>query len=260
MFSRALSLIALLLLSPALLARPFDHEHAAWSELLDKHVRWIDGVASQVDYAGMAADQAALDAYLEALSAVTPRTYRNWTRDQQLAFLINAYNAFTVDLVLTQYPDLNSIKQIGGFFKSPWKIEIGKLLGQPRTLDEIEHEMIREEGVFDEPRIHAAVVCASIGCPALRTDAFTAERLDIQLEDSIVRFLSDRSRNRLRGEDLQVSKIFDWYGDDWDDLTAFFARHAVILADDAAGQRLIRNGAYDLDFLSYDWDLNDVSG
>lgn len=258
MFRCVLPVLAVLLFSPIALAQRFDHSHEMWNDLLEKHVRWVDGVASQVDYAGMAADKEMLETYLTSLAAVTPRSYRKWSKEEQLAFLINAYNAYTIDLVLTEYPGLESIKQIGGFFKSPWKLEVGKLLGQPRTLDEIEHEMIREEGVFDEPRIHAAVVCASIGCPALRSDAFVPDRLDIQLDDSIVRFLSDRSRNRLDGNTLKVSKIFDWYGDDWEDLNAFFSRHAVILADSTAGQRLIRSGEFDLDFLSYDWSLNDI--
>ncbi len=254
---RLILLISIALLSPV--AQAFDHSHSAWNSLLETHVKWIDGVASEVDYAGMAQDHEALTAYLDELVAVTPRAYRKWSKDEQLAFLINAYNAYTIELVLTEYPEIDSIKDIGSLFKSPWKLEVGKLLGQPRTLDEIEHEMIREEGVFDEPRIHAAVVCASIGCPALRADAFVPERLDNQLEDSMVRFLSDRSRNRLSGDDLEVSKIFDWYGDDWEDLDAFFAKHAMVLADDATGQRLIRDAEYDLDFLPYDWALNDVS-
>ncbi|MEM6988692.1 MAG: DUF547 domain-containing protein [Pseudomonadota bacterium] len=258
MTSRALSLLILVLVSPLALAKPFDHSHEAWSNLLEKHVVWLDGVASQVDYTGMAADHEQLKTYLQTLRDVTPRSYRKWSKDERLAFLINAYNAYTIDLVLTEYPELDSIKEIGGLFRSPWKLEVGKLLGQPRTLDEIEHEMIREEGVFDEPRIHAAVVCASIGCPALRTDAFVPDQLDLQLEDSIVRFLSDRTRNRLEGDTLRVSKIFDWYGDDWEDLGAFFARHAIVLADDAAGQRLIRTRDYKLRFLTYDWNLNDL--
>ncbi len=256
MTSRAYALTAAMLLSPSAFA--FDHSHENWSALLDAHVTWIDGVASQVDYAGIAENRDALDAYLAELVDVTPRAYKKWTEDQQLAFLINAYNAYTIELVLTEYPEIESIKEIGSLFKSPWKLEVGQLLGQVRTLDEIEHEMIREEGVFDEPRIHAAVVCASIGCPALRAEAFVADRLDAQLEDSMVRFLSDRSRNRLNGEDLEVSKIFDWYGDDWEDLDGFFARHAVVLSDDASGQRVIREAKYDLEFLSYDWKLNDL--
>ena len=254
---RVMLLLCATLLSP--LAHAFDHSHAAWNTLLEAHVKWIDGVATEVDYAGMAADREALNGYLAELVAVTPRAYRKWSKAEQLAFLINAYNAYTVELVLTEYPEIDSIKDIGSLFKSPWKLEVGKLLGQPRTLDEIEHEMIREKGVFDEPRIHAAVNCASIGCPALRSDAFVPDRLDTQLEDSMVRFLSDRSRNRLNGNDLEVSKIFDWYGDDWEDLDAFFARHAAVLADDSAGQRLIRDAEYDLEYLSYDWALNDVS-
>jgi len=259
-------LLGLLWALPGLAA--FDHQHRAWSELLARHVVYVpDGNASGVRYAALKDERAQLGAYLATLSAVTPAQYGAWSRDQRLAFLINAYNAFTVELILTRYPELKSIKDLGNLFQSPWKKRFFMLLGESRHLDEIEHEMIRAPGVFDEPRIHVGVVCASIGCPMLRNDAFTAERLDGQLDDAMRRFMSDRSRNRFDAADgvLRVSKIFDWYGKDfeqghrgYDSLKTVFARHADQLADSADDRARIRAGSYRLDFLSYDWALNDV--
>lgn len=246
----------------------FDHGHGDWNALLRKHVKLIsDGKASQLDYAGIAAERPALDTYLAALSAVSVTEYRGWQRDERLAFLINAYNAFTVALILGKYPRLNSIRDLGSFLQSPWKKKFVRLLGEVRNLDDIEHDMIRAPGVFDEPRIHVAVVCASIGCPMLRNEAFVAARLKAQLEDSMRRFLSDRSRNRFdtASGKLEVSKIFDWYGEDFekgwqgfDSLKATFARYAPQLADAAGDQARIRNGDYALEFLDYDWRLNDT--
>lgn len=198
-------------------AQAFDHAHPAWNGLLQKNVVLVSGGnASQVRYAAFARERAALTSYLAALSAVTPGEFEGWSKTRRLAFLINAYNAFTVELILTRYPDLKSINDLGSAFSNPWRREFVPLLGSTRSLDDIEHGMIR--GVFDDPRIHAAVNCASVGCPMLRNEAFVAEKLDAQLDDSLARFLADASRNRYdaaRGV-LQVSRIFDWYRGDFE--------------------------------------------
>lgn len=260
------SLLLALLLAAFQAQAAFDHRHAAWDALLKKHVVLIgDGNASQVDYAGFKADRADLKAYLEALSAVPDSDYRRWNSNQQLAFLINAYNAYTVDLILTRYPDLKSIKDLGSVLQSPWKKAFFTLLGQARGLDDVEHGMIRAPGAFDEPRIHAAVNCASVGCPMLRAEAFAADRLDGQLEDSMRRFLSDRSRNRFDAarNTLSVSKIFDWYKGDFEkghhgfsSLDATFARYADALGDTPQAQGAIRKGGLAIRYLDYDWALN----
>jgi Protein of unknown function, DUF547 len=134
-----------------------------------------------------------------------------------MAFLINAYNAFTVELILTKYPGLASIKDLGSMFSSPWKPKWIPLLGGKVSLDDIERGMLRERGRFDDPRVHFGVNCASIGCPPLREEAFVAERLDAQLDEQALRFMSDRTRNRFdaAARRLELSKIFDWYGDDF---------------------------------------------
>ena len=216
---RTLLLALLLSMAPALQASTFDHQHQAWTTLLHRHVSWVDnGHASVVDYEALRKDSSELDSYLDTLSGVSQAEYQRWNRAQRLAFLINAYNAFTVKLVVEHYP-VDSIKSIGSLFTSPWERKFIPILGQTLSLDEIEHGLIREPGVFDEPRIHFAVNCASIGCPALRDEAFTADLLEKQLEDSQTRFLSDASRNRFNSSKghFEVSKIFDWYGADFED-------------------------------------------
>jgi hypothetical protein len=162
-------LLLLTLLLGAGMVQAFDHSHSAWDRQLKQHVIVNgQGTASRVNYAGMMADRSSLDAYLEALSSVSLDTYRSWKRERQLAFLINAYNAFTVDLILTQYPGIESIKELGSLFRSPWKRRFFTLLDGRRHLDNLEQVMIRAPGHFDEPRIHFALNCASIGCPMLR--------------------------------------------------------------------------------------------
>lgn len=241
--------------------------HGEWSDLLGEHVTWnAAGSASSVDYAGFQRSKAKLDAYLKALSAVPESTYQQWEQAQQRAFLINAYNAFTVDLILTRYPDLESIKDLGSWFRSPWKQIFIALLGAERSLDEIEHELLRGSPDYDDPRIHFAVNCASIGCPALRPEAYTAAQLDQQLDDQTRRFLSDSQRNRAMPAQqlIAISKIFDWYGDDFEmpfrgsqSLPGFLAQYPQALNLSAADVAALVRGDYEIDYLDYDWSLND---
>ncbi|MFT5035881.1 MAG: hypothetical protein ACI87L_001729 [Litorivivens sp.] len=259
---------AALLAGPALSTQAFDHAHADWTALLKKHVVLLrGGQASQVRYAGFAADRVELKRYLETLSALPRSVFDTFKMPQQQAFFVNAYNAFTVELILTKYPNLQSIKDLGGWLSSPWDSAWIQLLGAKVSLDDIEHGMLRQRGVYDDPRVHFAVNCASVGCPMLREEAFTADLLAIQLEQQTQRFMSDRSRNRWntqRGR-LELSKIFEWYGEDFrlghqgiDSLAAFSASHANRLADAPADRERIRSGRFDTVFLDYDWALNDV--
>ncbi|HEY6512232.1 MAG TPA: DUF547 domain-containing protein [Burkholderiaceae bacterium] len=245
-------------------AQAFDHAYAQWEALLGKHVRWLpDHKQSRVAYAGLLADRAALKGVLDAFSALTPAGFAGFSRSQQMAFLINAYNAFTIELVLTEYPKLKSIKDVT-LFGSPWKKTFYKLVGEPRNLDWIEHEQLRPR--YNDPRVHTAIVCASIGCPALRPDAYTADRLDQQLEDGMRRFLGDRTRNRATAGKLEVSSIFKWFREDFEKghqgfrkLADVFARYAVLLSDEPAVQEALRAGQLTPEFLDYDWSLNDAA-
>ncbi|MGP4848527.1 DUF547 domain-containing protein, partial [Marinobacter sp. 1Y8] len=131
-----------------------DFNHQSWDGLLNKHVTMTNGgKASVVNYAGMKADQSKLTSYLEATSKVSQSEFNRWSKNEQLAFLINVYNAGTVDLVLTKYPNVKSIKDIGGLFGSPWKQEFVSLLGKTRSLDDIEHNLIRGSKRYNDPRI-----------------------------------------------------------------------------------------------------------
>jgi len=244
-----------------------DHSHADWDGLLSKHVVLVSGGnASQVRYAEFARDRALLKGYLNSLSAVSGAQFGAWPRAQRMAFLINAYNAFTVELILAHHP-VGSIKDIGSdLFDNRWKRKFFRLLGQDSYLDRIEHEILRKPGSYDEPRVHFALNCASIGCPMLREEAYVAQRLDAQLEQQAVRFLSDRSRNRVNAQGrLEVSKIFDWFKEDWSSgyrgiasREAYFARYAGLLTDDAEHRKLVAGGRAPLTFLDYDWSLNDA--
>jgi hypothetical protein len=180
-----------------------------------------------------------------------------------MAFLINAYNAFTIEVILTKYPNIKSIKELGSFNRGPWKNEFFTLLGDKRHLDWIEHEQLRPK--YAEPRVHAAVNCASIGCPALFPEAFTATKMDAMLEDGMRRFLSDRTRNKYEGGKLQVSNIFKWFKEDFEKghkgfakLEDVFAKYADLLTSDAAAQAQIKAKTVSISHLDYDWSLNDA--
>ena len=262
------SILAALALGLALPAAAFDHAYAGWGALLAAHVRYLDaGHASRLDYAGMARDHDRFKAVLADFEKVPRGEFDGWSKPEREAFLINAYNAFTVEKILTRYPDLRSIRDFGTIFGNPWKDRFFTLLGEPMSLDGIEHGMLRMEGAYDEPRVHVAVVCGSAGCPMLRNEPFVAGRLDAQLEDAMRRFLSDRSRNRYDpgAGKLEVSRIFDWYAKDfghgWHDyasVKATFARYADLLADRAEDRAAIRAQRVEVTFLDYDWSLNDV--
>ena len=242
-------LIVVALACAALPAQAF--EHGVWNALVQKHVVVLAGRhASQLDYAGMARDRAALKAYLDSLSRVPKAEFDGWPKNERKVFLINAYNAFTVEKILTRWPDIRSIWDFGKIFGNPFKDDFFMLLGTPMTLDGIEHGMLRKPGAYDDPRIHYAVNCASIGCPMLREEAYVTARLEAQLDEQAVRFLSDRSRNRFRDGRLQVSKIFDWFKEDFEPREKYFAQYAQVLG--------YPGGAVPIDFLDYDWSLNDL--
>lgn len=244
-------------------AADFDRSHASWDRLLSAHVGWNPaGTATTVDYAGFKRDRQQLRRYLQGASSVGVTQFENWSLAERQAFLINVYNAATVELVLTRYPGMKSIKELGGLFGSPWKLQVLDLLGRRRSLDDIEHVLIRGAHDYAEPRIHFAVNCASVGCPALRPEAYLGARLDDQLDDQTRRFLRDRSRNHreLNNTALRVSKIFDWYVADFDahsgSAGTFLSRYRTPLGLDAAAATRLQQGRMRILFTSYDWRLN----
>jgi hypothetical protein len=252
---------ALALCSFAHLASAAGLDNAAWQGLLQRHVQVInDGNASQVDYRGMRAEQPLLREYLASTAAVSQVEFAAWSKAEQLAFLINVYNASTVALVLSGDSQISSIKELGSLLRSPWKQRFINLLGETRSLDDIEQTMIRGKQGYHESRIHFALNCASIGCPALRNEAYTGAALDQQLNDAQQHFLADRSRNRLTGQTLQVSSIFKWYGADFDlngqGLGGYLASQAEALGLSPNQVQQLLDEQIDIEFLDYDWQLN----
>lgn len=254
--------ILILAVSPAAWA---EFPHTAWNMLLHEHVYDIDGGKStQVDYRALAQKRTQLNRYLQQMAAVDRNQFDGWPREEQLAFLINAYNAWTVELILGSYPQIESIKDLGSLFQSPWKKRFIPLLGETLSLDDIEHDLIRGSGRYNEPRIHFAVNCASIGCPALKNEAYTGTCLEQQLEEATRLFLADRDRNRLEGSTLQVSSIFKWYRDDFAtgwrgaiSLEQFLALYGDSLSLTQRQRHSLQQGDIRIDFLEYDWRLND---
>jgi len=216
--------------------------HSAWDALLKKHVS-AKGV---VDYRAFIRDSVALNGYLGQLAANPPR--EKWSRDEQMAYWLNAYNAYTVQLIARNYPlkSINDITRAGA--KSPWDIPFIALDGTRYTLNHVEHEILRKQ--FADPRVHFAIVCASQSCPKLAAEAFDAGKLDGQLDRLTRAFLDDPSRNKITAGQAQVSQIFDWFKEDFTKkgtVPAFINQYATAK---------IGKGAK-IGFLAYDWGLND---
>ncbi len=220
--------------------------HDLWDKLVQQHV----SSEGWVDYPGFLRDSSRLHQYLELLKNNHPND-QHWTPQQQLAYWINAYNAFTVKLIIDHYP-LESIKDIKNgipFVNTVWDIKFIQIEGATYDLNNIEHGIIRAK--FDEPRIHFAVNCASKSCPRLRNEAYTADRLDEQLTDQARAFLEDPSKNVVSPEYLQLSRIFQWYRGDFTgggSFIDFLNLYAPVTIE--AGAKV--------NYLDYDWTLNEL--
>ncbi|MDY6953468.1 MAG: DUF547 domain-containing protein [Thermodesulfobacteriota bacterium] len=222
-------------------------DHSLYRDLLNKHVK--EGV---VDYRGFKKEEEDLDQYLKVLEKTDTTKL---TAKQQLAFYINAYNAWTIKLILSAYPGVESIWDLGSRifkWKSPFRKEIVRIEGKTMSLDDLEHGIIRPR--FKDPRIHFAVNCASKSCPPLVSEPYRGSILDRQLNQSVRSFLNDPERNRLEGKTLYVSKIFKWFAEDFnDDVVTFFLRYA----DEELKQRLqAGKDGLKVKYLDYDWGLN----
>jgi len=236
-------------------AESFDLSFKEWSLWLKNYAR-VQGPVTSVNYKQAQKEKKVIDSLAAQMEGVAKSAYESWSEKDKLAFLINAYNIFTVKLILDNYP-VKSIKDLGSLFKSPWKKKFFKLFGEEQTLDGIEHDTIRR--FFNEPRIHFAVVCASKGCPALKGEAYVGSRLNEQLEESLRNFLKDEARNRWDSQSntLFLSKIFKWYEDDFkkaaSSVQAFVASR---IGTSPSDQEKIKTAS--LEFLDYDWNLNET--
>ncbi|NER18191.1 DUF547 domain-containing protein [Spongiivirga citrea] len=212
----------------------FDHD--VFDALLKKHVT----DQGNVNYKAFKADRTELKTYLTSLSNNMPKD--DWKREDVLAYWINAYNAFTIKLIIDNYPT-KSIKDI----KDPWGARFFKLGKKWYNLNEIEHQILRK---MDEPRIHFAINCASVSCPQLFNEAFKADTLEEQLTTATKVFLSDTSRNELTANSIKVSKIFKWFSKDFKkdgNLIDFLNKYSEVAISNKAK----------LSYMDYDWNLNE---
>jgi hypothetical protein len=234
----------------------FDQNHSDFTQLL-KSVVEIKGATSEVNYKKLKKEPVLFNKYLKTISKVSEATFNSFSEQEQIAFLINAYNAFTLKLIVDNYPVI-SIKKIGGLFSSPWKMKFIRLLGKDRSLDEIEHSWLRKK--YKEPRVHFAVNCASIGCPALRAEAYVATQLNAQLDEQAKFFLRDGVRNQIdiRNKKLNLSKIFDWFKEDFESTGGVQKFVSTIITDDPTVREALATSTYSLSFTDYDWNLNDL--
>ncbi|MEN7548338.1 DUF547 domain-containing protein [Rapidithrix thailandica] len=222
-------------------------EHSLWNALLHQHV----SPEGKVDYQGFMQDSLRLQRYLTLISSGFPND-KYWSENEQLAYWINAYNAFTIQLILKNYP-VQSIKEIGPklsipFVNSVFDIEFIRIGDQLLSLNHIEHGILRKR--FEEPRIHFAINCASVSCPDLRPEAYTAEQLEEQLHQQAVRFINDPQKNQLSEDQVRLSKIFQWFESD-------FTRQGSLLQFINRYAQHPVNTATPIRFLNYNWHLNE---
>ena len=220
-------------------------DHSIYADLLRKYVN-----NGMVDYAGFKAEENRLDTYLKVLEQIDPGKLN---RNEQFAFYLNAYNAWTIKLILSGYPGIKSIKDLGSIFRSPWKKKFVQINRDTITLDDIEHNILRPK--YKDPRIHFSVNCASLSCPPLITEPYRGAILDKQLDSATIAFLNNPDRNRLDGDTLYVSRIFKWYSEDFNnDVYGFFLNYAN---DSLREQLMAKRDDIKIEYLEYNWSLNE---
>jgi len=237
------SLFAVLTFLSVLCSSASAFDHSAFTGVLKTYV---DG-KGMVNYKALKSNRGALDAYLKKTGAVPEKEFKSWSKDEQLAFYMNVYNAETLQFIIDNYP-VETIKDLGGFLSTPWDKKVVTLFGDPTTLNTLEHKIIRKQ--FDEPRIHFALVCAAVSCPPLRREAYTAAKLDSQLDNQARIFLQQKEKNRIEGDTLYLSSIFDWYGGDFETKKRTLNQYVDPYIDgNAVGK--------EVEFTEYDWGLNE---
>jgi hypothetical protein len=223
-------------------------DHSIWAELLNKYAK-PDGV----DYAGFKSEEEKLDRYLKVLEHIDLKMLSD---AEQFATYINAYNAWTIKLILGAYPGIQSIKELGTFFKSPWEKKLVRINGEVLTLDDIEHHILRPR--FKDPRVHFAINCTAASCPPLRSEPYLGSALDGQLDRATRSFINNPGTYRLEDDSLYVSRIFKWFSEDFNnDVIGFYLKYAE---NDLKERLAQKKEVIQVKYLHYDWSLNDVSG
>jgi len=227
-------------------------DHSAWQKILDQYLKQAgDPLVTRFDYGAVsAADKASLKAYLQQLQA-TP--ILDYSRAEQMAFWINLYNATTVNLILDHYP-VKSIRDIKfGFFSfGPWDEKLLTVDGESLSLNDIEHRILRP--IWQDNRIHYAVNCASIGCPNLAVNAYTAANTEQQLTEGASDYINQSRGVQFAGEDLVLSSIYDWYQVDFGDSEKGVIQHLIKYARPELAERLASQH-FDVEY-DYNWGLN----
>ncbi|GAB4402670.1 MAG: DUF547 domain-containing protein [Microscillaceae bacterium] len=213
------------------------NNHAAWNTLLQKYV----SATGSVNYAGFKADKAALDAYLNLLSAGVPS---GASKNAQMAYYINAYNAFTIKLIVDNYP-VKSIRDIKA--GKPWDYKFVKLGAQTYSLNQIEHEILRKQ--YFDPRLHFVLVCAAKSCPKLHNQAFTEANVQTLMGQLTTGFINNAARNKITAAKAQVSELFNWYKED-------FTKSGTVVDFLNKYSQVKLNANAALSYLPYDWSLN----
>jgi hypothetical protein len=238
-------------------ASPGDARYDGYARLLARVVH-----GSRVDYRTLVASRVDLDAVAAAFDAPETRTSAEWPRAEQIAFWINAYNVFTLRAIADHYPirgrwfstaPRNSIRQIDGV----WTSLTWRAAGRALTLDEIEHQILRP--VFKEPRVHVAINCASVGCPPLNREPYVASRLEAQLDAAARRYFASPAGLQIAGDRLKVSSLLKWYGDDFGTPRDRAVLGVIERFGPPAAAALAASGRATLEFLDYDWSLNDTA-
>jgi len=228
-------------------------DHSAWGKLLGMFLHRGDDRLNRFDYEGLKkSDLPALRAYLQKLANVNPA---GLTKPEQFAFWTNLYNAKTVEIVTTHYPvsSIRDIKLSFNPFAGPWKAKVVKVRGQRLSLDDIEHRILRP--VWNDPRVHYAVNCASVGCPNLASKAYTGERLEMMLNEGARAYVNSSRGVHLEDKRLVISSLYDWYGPDFGRTSTQILGHIARYAKAPLAKRLKRAGG--IDGYAYDWMLND---
>ena len=231
-------------------AAEFDQTHAVFSNVLTRYVK-----DARVDYAALKAHPEELNTYLDQLASVSEAEFKSWPEKQQIAFLINAYNAYTLKLIIDRYP-VKSIRDIGWLLKGPWDQEMVRLFGKTTTLGTVEHKILRVK--YAEPRIHFAIVCAALGCPPLRSEPYTAEKLDAQLDDQGRKFFSQKENNSVdvAARVIYLSPIFKWFSGDFEKKSGSVLKFVEPYFPESV-QPELRKGGFRIKYTDYDWSLNE---